>query len=155
MTLPPHQLSAPRVQKVASPADSYTLRRRPATRVIDLLPYFSPFLSPLPFSQKGSDCVWGLGQQWLLQSSPPKAPPKLFLKGATEVGPRKRGQMSTKSHPSHRLLSEDTAEFLAPSPTISGSLNHRFRPGQITATSAPPPPLPHRLQPSWVLREGE
>lgn len=63
--------------------------------------------------------------------------------------------MTIKSHPLHRLLWGDAQSSWPRAPVISGSLRQRFKPGQVAATPAPPPPWPHWLGPSWVLGDGE
>lgn len=89
---------------------------------------FSPFLSPLPFSQKFPGCVWRLGQRWLPPVKPSKSSPNCFLQEPLGWAPRKRVKMTFKSQSPHRLLSRNAEEFLAHSPSDLWVL---VRPGQI------------------------
>ena len=111
----------------------------------DLPPYFLPFLSPLLFSRRAHASLGDWGQSWLLQPSPPKAVPKLFLKGATLLGPKKRDKMTIIKVTLHPDSSPETRSSSWPlTPVISEFLSRRFRPGQIARL----PPLPHWLGPS-------
>lgn len=98
----------------------------------DLPPYFTPFLSPLLFSRRAHASLGDWGQSWLLQPSPPKAVPKLFLKGATLLGPKKRDKMTIIKVTLHPDSSPETRSSSWPlTPVISEFLSRRFRPGQI------------------------
>ena len=89
----------------------------------------SPSSCPLCSFPAGLKLRWRTG--WLLQPSPPKALPKLFLKEATLLGPKKRNKMTIIKVTLHTDSSPETRCSWPLTPVISGFLNRRFRPGQI------------------------